>query len=293
MKPIVITALLLILFQCTPKKTFFNSYSKMMADSIMSIAYYDGNRYFAGDTKKTPQCIINDFATIQTILSEINAADNPSPWKGAKWNFILLTNANHTVDTLYLNEKVIAAPHASGWFYKFKKDKFIERYFSKDPTETHGNGVSDSINRLKKNLIGKNPLELRDYASHTCWSIKLQDSITGFSITKFAQTIDECRVGKSIIILEKALQREHMKTAVKVKDELVLYSHMPDTCYAMVRLALKKDGVNNYYIASYQDNREELISTIHKLWLIDLANEKLTPVSVPDKIRCFNPDYLE
>jgi len=153
--------------------------------------------------------------------------------------------------------------------------------------------VTDSLNLLQRNLIGKNTFELNTYASHTCWDMALEDSITGFSISELALSRGDCRTGKSKILLEKLLYRKNNKAICEIKDELLIESHDLDTYYTTLHVALTEKDSKHHYLVSYRDKREEIITTIHKLWLIDLIHGKLTPVNVPAQFKFNNPDYLE
>ena len=76
-----------------------------------------------------PNFTISDKEELYVALNEIIYADNPEPWKGARWNKIKLYFQD-TLIVLNTNDKKIG-DSASGTFYDLPSDNFISRNLKK------------------------------------------------------------------------------------------------------------------------------------------------------------------
>ncbi len=121
---------LTLLISCRNTDNLSNKYGKVISDEIIRIEYYEGVNYLNSDSDKKPNSTITDKQKITEIVTEINNASNPRPWKGAQWDKVLMIKKDTTL-TYSTNGKVIGINQSSGTFYELNDDKFINRYFEK------------------------------------------------------------------------------------------------------------------------------------------------------------------
>jgi len=128
-RKILTTITLLILFiSCKNTDYLSNKYGEVISDEIIRIEYFEGKNYLNPDSNKKPNSTITDKQKITEIVTEINNANNPGPWKGAQWDKVLIVKKDTTL-TYSTNGKVIGINHSSGIFYELNDHKFINRHF--------------------------------------------------------------------------------------------------------------------------------------------------------------------
>jgi len=114
----------ILIVSCKNTDYFSNRYGKIITDDIVKVEYYEGGNYLESNPNKKPIRTFTDKNKISEIITLINNANNPSIWKGAQWDKVLIVKADTTL--IYnTNGKVIGVNQNSGFFYKLNNDTFI------------------------------------------------------------------------------------------------------------------------------------------------------------------------
>lgn len=126
---IYFTIILIGLTACSNRRTFSLENGQITNDSIVRIEFYLSSTFLSRDSIKVPIHVINDKKSIQELIGEINAANNPEPMKGAGWDKIYIVK-NDTIIKLNTNRKVIGT-RGDGLFYHFDDQELLQKHFNK------------------------------------------------------------------------------------------------------------------------------------------------------------------
>lgn len=149
-------------------------------------------------------------------------------------------------------------------------------------------------NALDNSFIGKNSTELNKYNFHECFGSLLYGKSKEYKycISQHSKIIDDCRYGKSKIILGKYIDSlDGDEQIYKIIDELNVISQDPKILYYHIPLILENQ--ENMYLAEFEDNRKKIITKIFRIWKIDLEKEKFIEIKKPKNLTFFNPDYMD
>lgn len=148
---------------------------------------------------------------------------------------------------------------------------------------------------LDDSFIGKNSTELNKYNLHQCFGSLLYGKSKKYEycITEYSKIIDDCRNGKSKILLGKyANPLDGEEQTFEIIDELNVVTQDPKIVYYHIPLTLENNE-ENIYLAEFEDNRKEVITKIFRIWKIDLEKEKFIEIKKPENLTFLNPDYME
>ena len=118
--------ILLILTSCSITKEIFDQNGTIeKLGTPIKVEYYQ----VAKDNSNTETFAIIDPLELKKVMDELKNADNPEPWKGARWNKIKVYYSDTILNINTNNEKIGLS--SSGIFYSLDKDNFISKRLKK------------------------------------------------------------------------------------------------------------------------------------------------------------------
>lgn len=129
-KTLTLALLTTLLLSCLNKDYMSNKHGEIKTHDVENITYYSSGQYPPMDSTKIGIHTLTDMKKMSELISEINQANKPGPWKGAHWDKIVIKKKDTTL-IFSTNGKVIGLNHSSGEFYHLKDEYFIKRHFLK------------------------------------------------------------------------------------------------------------------------------------------------------------------
>lgn len=148
---------------------------------------------------------------------------------------------------------------------------------------------------LDISFVGKTTQELNKYNLDECFGGIIDDKLesTKYAVAKYSLNRENCWTGKSKITLEKFNNYYNEgKANFVIKDELLVSSKFPEKCYSTIVIELNNEPESDYLI-EFEDNSEEVLTKIHKIWKIDLSKLKFIKIEKPKNFTCYNPNYAD
>lgn len=113
------------IYSCGTKEKFEDNYF-YLKNTPRKIEFYSSLNGTAFRVSNNPAFVIVDQIELENVMDEIRTANNPTPWKGARWNQLKLYFED-TIVSINTNNKVIGFS-SSGQFYELREDNFIKKH---------------------------------------------------------------------------------------------------------------------------------------------------------------------
>jgi len=162
-------------------------------------------------------------------------------------------------------------------------------------SEAQTTGESNTTYLKGSSLIGKTTVEIENMGFFNCAGtlIVSNENESRYAVSQLAKSQEECRKGRSKILLERFVSRNGNKAVFEVIDEINIRSNYPEKDYNWTTCKVKGADDEQFYVIHFKDQRQAELTKIYDLWAVDLIAGKFIKIKNSDGVTCVNPDYSD